>query len=452
MKLTHAVRALFTSLIPVAVIAGATSTSYADGRPPASVKVVFRPGSNTDAIVGTTFGLLITNDDGASWRWLCESTLGIAGTYDPDYEMTSTGLMLATSYDGLLMSRDGCHWRLASGPLGMGATSAVSIGGDGTIYAALSDPVAGIKVFKSTNDGTSFSDTSATLPQADWWSDMAVAPSDSQIVYLTGFRLGGSSPRTRVLVRSVDGGQSWQELPTTAFVGTNYSDLYIAAVDPTEPNTVFVRMTLVGPTLEEALYRTTNGTAATPAWTKVLHVSDEIGGVVVRRNGDVLAVQPHMQILQRSTDGGATFKPVAGVSFQGACLAERPGDQTLFMCMKNVIGSGPTTQVGRSATGAANTWTSYLRFVDITGPLRCEAGTIQHDDCEANLWCGTKEFLGATSNEIDCTPGTKPPGKGCRNAGGATGFEAAIVLVLLILPLVLLLVRRRRRMHAESAR
>ncbi|HVK73234.1 MAG TPA: hypothetical protein VM734_07920 [Kofleriaceae bacterium] len=444
-------------LVALALVAALATPVAANGRSPASIKVVFRPGSTSEILVGTTFGMLKTTDDGATWRWLCDSVVGIMGTYDPDYEMTSTGLMLATSYDGVYTSRDGCTWTKPDGPLGTGTTSSIAVASNGWIYVALSDPVAGYKIFKSTDDGASFQEVPGTLPASDWWNSIEVAPSDPDRIYLTGFRFNGQDPRSRILIRSTDGGQSWEELPTTAFVGTNNSDLMIAAIHPTDPDTVFVRMTLTGTTLQEKIYRTTTGGAALPAgptWTEVLQAGDYLAQVAIRDNGDVYVPSMMLQKLHKSVDGGATFAEVPGVTYQSACVAERREDDRLFLCANNQIGSEPLTYLASSTTGAAGSWTSRLRFVDVVGPLRCAAGTIQHDDCEANLWCGQREQLGATSTEIDCAPpvegddtAPQPPPKSCCGIGGAPGLESASALVVLVFR-----PWRRRRRRDRAAR
>ena len=86
--------------------------------------------------------------------------------------------------------------------------------------------------------------------------------------------------------------------------------------------------------------------------------------MVVRADGDVLA-STTASGLWRSTDGGATFAPIADVRFDAWCLGEHPGG-ALWMCTNNLPPDGATLQV--STTGAAGTWTKQLTYADITGP------------------------------------------------------------------------------------
>src|SRR5687767_2452764 len=94
----------------LALLLASAATAEANGRPPQSVKVVFRPGSTSDILLGVTFGLMITRDDAVTWRWVCESAVGFEGTFDPDYEFATDGSIWATTFDGLRNTRDGCAW------------------------------------------------------------------------------------------------------------------------------------------------------------------------------------------------------------------------------------------------------------------------------------------------------------------------------------------------------
>ncbi|MEZ4402475.1 MAG: MYXO-CTERM sorting domain-containing protein [Kofleriaceae bacterium] len=435
-------------LFAAALVAGQLGPAHANGRFPRTVKVVFQPGDPQVVALGATFGLLVSSDGGATWRWICESAVGFAGTFDPDYELSPSGAIFATTFDGLKVLRDGCTWQPVPGPLGTTFVSAVAVGPDGTIWAGTSDSVLGSALYKSTDDGVTFTPTAMVGQLGDWWNSIEVAPSDPQRVVVTAFRLANAQPRERLLFRTDDGGARWDPLPTTAFVGTNNSDLDVAAIDPADPDHVFIRMTNAGPTLSEALFVSTDVGAAAPTWTRVLDVADNLTGVVVRPGGEVLAATPSLG-LQRSTDGGATFAPVPGVTLEGRCLAQRPDGQ-LWMCTNNLPPDGAAIHV--SATGAAGSWTRLFGFSEIVGPVRCAAGTVQHDDCELVLWCGLQENLGITSTEIDCqvappdagidaTTGGGGGGKGCCSTGGSPGLE----LPLAGLGLAGLVRRRRRR-------
>lgn len=435
------------ALLVTAVLAASVTPAAANGRPPASVKVVFRQANTTDILLGVTFGVMLSRDDGTTWRWICESAVGFEGTFDPDYEYSASGTIWATTFGGLRHTPDGCVWSGVGQPLGDSLVTAVEIAGNGAIYAGRADPVAGYGIFKSTDDGATFVATGNLPTSVDWFDSIETSPSAPDVVYVAGYRLRAGMPPQNLLFRSVDGGASWESLPTTAFEVTDVSNLQLAAISPTNPDHVYVRVTLARATIGETIYRTDNWrnplAMGGPTWTKVLDLPDYITAVAVRRSGDVFATTPTMG-LHRSTDGGLTFAVVPGVTYEGRCLVERPSDQSMWMCANHL--PPDSMALGRSPDGATG-WMTKLRYADMAGPVRCEAGTDQHDDCQVNLWCGTKEQFGVTSDEIDCSgdagvdgPGMPPPKDGCCNSSTAPGGKLGLALFVL----AVLVLRSRR--------
>lgn len=440
-------------LVALAVLAAVPDDAAANGRPPQSVKLRFRPGNSQDMLLGVTFGLMVSHDDAATWRWICESAVGFEGTFDPDYEYSSSGAIFATTFDGLRFTRDGCVWSAVPSPLDTWLVTQVAIGPDGTLFAGAADPVRGSGVFRSTDDGASWQPTGDMNQTFDWYETLEVAPSDPQRVYTTGYRLSAGSPRTRLLFRSLNAGGTWEALPTTAFVGTEFSDLRIMAVDPVDPEVVYVKMTFTSKGLQDTLYRTANWSRPVamggPTWAQVLVVPASITAVVVRDNGEVWATT-QTQGIHRSTDGGNSFTPVTGLTYEAACLEERRSDDSLWLCANHL--PPDLMALGRSPSGAAGSWQVKLQYADIAGPVRCPPGNDQRDDCEANLWCGLADQMGITSTEIDCAaqnvdaPDPDPPEdpKPCCGAGGGPpGVEIGLAALALLLRS-----RRRRRPRA----
>src|SRR3954468_21365316 len=62
-----------------------------DGRAPLTNGIHFQPGDARSLYVATTFGLLVSHDDGCSFRWICEQSLGYGGTFDPKYRIARDG-------------------------------------------------------------------------------------------------------------------------------------------------------------------------------------------------------------------------------------------------------------------------------------------------------------------------------------------------------------------------
>ena len=103
------------------------STVYANGRPPRTVGVHFKPNAPDSMYVATTFGLLVSHDAGCTMHWLCESNIGFGGTFDPKYAIAGDGAIFATTYDGLRVSRDGgCSFTTATAELPPGSANRIA--------------------------------------------------------------------------------------------------------------------------------------------------------------------------------------------------------------------------------------------------------------------------------------------------------------------------------------
>ena len=91
-------------MVIVALLAPAIAN--ANGRPPMTNGVHFKPGDNHAIYVASTFGLLVS-PDGCHFYWVCENNLGYGGEFDPAYAVTPTGAILASTFHGLRVSHDG---------------------------------------------------------------------------------------------------------------------------------------------------------------------------------------------------------------------------------------------------------------------------------------------------------------------------------------------------------
>ena len=131
--------------------------------------------------------------------------------------------MFATTFDGLLVDRDGCvfdYTSLAPAPPAKKFFSIVTVGPDGALFAAAFDPADG-NIYKSTDDGMTFPNPTMPGMLNDWWQSIEVAPSDPSRVYLTGYRFipnpdgDAGNIKQFVLVKSINGGISFSPMQMT---------------------------------------------------------------------------------------------------------------------------------------------------------------------------------------------------------------------------------------------
>lgn len=433
------------------------SLAHANGRPPITNGVRFQPGNDEAIYVATTFGLLVSSDS-CHFYWVCETNIGYGGEFDPVYGVSSSGALMATTFNGLRVSRDGgCSFTTATaqlptsdpGNISMHYLSALEIGPTGEVWVGSSDTPADNDVFISTDDAVTFGARGA-LPPAMWIESIKIAPSDPLRVYVTGFQIssvgadGGNLPPSAHLFRSDDGGATWTELALANIAFNNQPLIFVLAIDPTNEDIVYMSSQLASPP-GDVLYRSADG--ATTFATAVT-TTDAIRGVVVHDAQTVL-VATQVGGSFRSTDAGVTFAPLANAP-QLECLGQR-GDGVLFGCGANYA----PDQMALAMSTDGNTWQRVLEFEYMSGPLSCPTSTVQYATCANQMWGGIVSQFGvmpATCSSgpaggdgvpSDAPTSSKKSG-GCCDAGDPVGVAWALAIALTT--------RRRRRRAAVATR
>jgi hypothetical protein len=396
------------TLVVAVVLAALAATAYANGRDPYTSTINFRRGNEQHIVAGMTFGVVVSHDGGATWQWMCERAVGYGGQYDPDYVYTATGALFATTFSGLRVMRDGCSF--VSAPPGMTFVSRVKQGPDGAIYYSAAD-VNDAKIYKSTDDGITFPTSANPGQVGDWWSSLAVAPSNAQRVYATGYRLDGVNPKIFLLFTSTNGGTSFTPMTMAGItpVSAN-STIDVVAISPTADSTVYVKVTFEGGSSGDSIYRSTN---AGQSWTKILSRNSNYGLSFLVRNDNTTCVAGTRELgawvsTDCSTAAVPTWTALATAPHIG-CLYKDSAD-TVWACTQNY----PSPQLTSDGFGIMKstdlmTWSGVLRFQDIQAPVACAAGTVQEDQCvqrymeQQSQWCCLVAQLGITSTAVDCT-------------------------------------------------
>jgi hypothetical protein len=429
----------------------AAAPAHANGRPPFTNGIYFQPGDAHALYLRTTFGLLISHDDGCTFRWVCEQNIGYGGAFDPKYAIAPDGTIFATTFSGLRVSRDGgCSFTTATAELPAGAPGriadiwidAIDLATNGEVWVATAESGRPNDVYRSTDGGHTFAPVGMQSPTI-WWKSVKAAASDPRRVYISGYQVagtapdGGAMPPTAHVLRSDDAGGAWTPSPLTGVAFGTTPIVYVSAVDPTHPDRLFLTSLAANPPSGDRVYRSVDAGAS---WTEVLATTDPVRDVVIRADGSVL-VATQLGGAFRSADG-ATFAPLTKPP-QLACLGQR-GDGQLFGCGANW--DPDFEALGRSPDGDA--WQKVFRFVNLAGPLACPAGTVEQDTCAAQLWPMLKDQFAATGPSCGVTPAdasvdapTKPKaGGGCCDGGGGGATAGGLALVLLALT------RRGRRL------
>lgn len=444
------------ALAIAALCAAASSVALANGRAPLTNGMFLRPGDDHSLYVRTTFGLLISHDDGCTFHWVCEKAIGYGGEFDPKYAIATDGTIFATTFTGLRVSRDnGCTWTTATSSAGVNDPGriadiwidAIDISPLGDVWVATAESAKPNDVFRSTDNGVTFTPMGLQSPVI-WWKSIKVAKSDPQRIYVTGYQVASTAQAH--LRRSTDQGQTWTPVPLPANVQYGATPIvYVTAVDPGNADHLYLTSLGANPPNGDRVYRSLD---AGDTWTEVAATTDPVRDIVIRSNHTALIATLAGGTYESTTMDG-TFAKLGTVRPNATdinpprlgCLAQKP-DGTLLGC-------GANWQPDYMAVGRAQNPLAFqklFRFVDLAGPVECPAGTPEADMC-APMWPSLKQQFGATGPGtcgaqpdlpmIDLPTPPPPKGGGCCDAGGSGPASFAIGAVAG----ALLLGRRRRR-------
>ena len=306
----------------------------------------------------TTFGVVVSRDDGASWRWICEQALGFSGTWDPPLSVTKDGRLWVGLSDGLRVSKDGCDAEEAPSLHGdvVADLTTTPDGAELVAITATPNQPSGLAWIDATNASAKV--IRQTIPvDGIKLETVEVAPSRKTRAYLTGHPIG-RGPRPHLF--RADRGGAIVEVRSKFPVDAR---LFIAGIDPKDEQRILLRALHAGGS--DVLLSTDGG----KTFASVLHMKASMFGFAKSADGATYwaGSGDPTEGVWRSKDRGATWQPMAKVRVY--CLHAR-GDE-LFACSDPY---GPSAfAVAVSRDGGA-TFTSPRAFTDIAGPIACDAG------------------------------------------------------------------------------
>ena len=319
-----------------------------------------------EILLATNFGVLTSEDAGATWIWSCEQPVN---SYGRLYQMgpAPAHRLYAVANGKLVFSDDdACGWQVAGGALGAELCQDAFVDPtDGTrvLAAGLASGTAGVvyTVFESTDGGATFGRTLYTGAPGDLVTGVEIAASDPMTIDLALSRGAAAAP---TLARSSDGGATWQLADLTAALGAG--QVRIVAIDPVDDDRVWLRWLGAG---GDALALATHGGA-----TVAVPLSFDNGALVAfaRTATGTLLVAGTLAgapALFRSTDGGATFAALPAPPHILA-LAERAG--TVYAAVDTAY--EPFAEA--TSTDEGTTWQPGLAFVERGGDRPLSEGRL----------------------------------------------------------------------------
>jgi hypothetical protein len=363
------------------IVCAHAGSAHADGAFPNSQSVLLPRDRPREIVVGTTFGLIFTEDDGLTWRYTCESAaatrMGRQYVMGPPPEDRIYGLSEA----GVPVTADGgCTWTVGRGVLSVTRQLPLDVFPDPsdplrTFVLALDLEGGLVSAYRSLDGGVTYSGPIFTPPMDGVVTGIEVAASAPQRLFVSLYQ-PPSRPR---LAESLDGGDHWTTTDIEPGIGAALP--FLVGVDPTDSAKAILRITSGAgdPRQFQGLAITTD---AGLTWSTPLKV---FGGTLVgfaRPAAETLlaigTTPPAMaggtpiQTLFRSDDGGQSFT-MEPLPFHVVGLAARDGI---------VFAATDDFQDGfalASSNDRGRTWMPRLRFRDITGVKDCVSFSCQAD-------------------------------------------------------------------------
>jgi MYXO-CTERM domain-containing protein len=430
-------------VVGLLALLAAPARGRADGAFPDSMRILLPPDQPGQLILGTNFGLVVSNDGGARWSLVCEEAIATAGENVTQYSLGPPpgNVLYAVSSNQLAVSSDaGCTWSAAAGgwtdPFFTDLFPDPADAGHVFVLALVPTPErwSASSLYESRNAGRSFA--APPLYQAVQGlllTGVESAASAPHTLYLTAY--GKPAGELQSLLARSDDGATFHQVSLLPSLGTGEPRL--AAVHPRDARVVYYRV--VDPAGDKLAISRDGGETARVA----LALSSEMSTFLRREDGTLL-VGSKTEGAFRSADDGDTFVPWPEAPRLRA-LGERAG--VLYAVGDDLV---DRFAVGASEDGGKS-WRPLLRFEDICGILECPSplrAACQSAWFRLVALLGIRGACGANAPEpaLDAAAGataTPPGARGCACASaGAGGGDPSAALVLLA---AIAVVARRRR-------
>ncbi len=358
-----------------------SSSALAHGREAATTGIVFRDSDSSRVVIRTTFGLLFSDDGGASFRYRCAEAVGFdAASEDPALAWLSNGSLLVGSFSGLSRNQNSELCDFAAVP-----TFSRRYAIDVQASAMLPTRVFALDAPGDEANALMRSDDSGETWQRLFGAELGVlferlrvAPSDESVMYISGaIPAGRAGPERRVqFFRSTDGGVSFAMHDLV--LETDERNAHVLAVHPQRPNTVFVRMVRrAEDSMGERLMVSEDGG---DTWRLLLRAR-QITSLAIF--GETVWAGSASEGLFRG-DSSGTLARVASNIATVRCLSVRArpnASPELWICSRD----SEAFAVGKSQDGGDN-FEPVWRYYQATSTIRCACSSMVGARCAPTLF------------------------------------------------------------------
>ena len=403
--------------IAAAIALPGISAARANGAFPDELSIHLPASAPHRILLGANFGLVISEDDGATWRYACEpyvttgSSAPLSSFNVSYYQITEDGAVLADSVNLTRSGDVGCTWPTSGGSAAGAVVSDIFADPtDPTFALAIISTVSGTNIVSSHDGGKTFG--AVLYSTTDLLTGIESSRSTPGVVYATAIHTTGSTTSNPVLLRSADYGVSWSA-PTT-IPAPNGTQPSILAVDPADAKTVYFRLSSGA---SDSIGITTDGQNVQVVYT----VSGSFTSFLRASDGTLYAGQLDGSLHVRAP-GATQFIKQAGPRLR--CLGQRPGTARIYACADAFLDG---FSVGTSDDGG-KTFQPLMKFSQILGPLTCAPVPTA---CSAH-WQRIQQVLGITPSDagVAVDGGAPPPSKGASHCASVGGGVWALLTML----------------------
>ncbi len=395
---------------------------------PDEFSIHFPANSPHSIFIGANFGLLVSQDDGLTWRYACEpwvvagSNAALAFANVSLYDVTADGALIAAVYQISRVTRSAdvaCTWPDSSGSIADQPVSDFFPDPNdaslvlAVVQASKNGLPDGNYIVASHDGGSTFDAPHLydTPSPTDLLTGIEIARSKPGVFYAT---LESTSGGQAQFLASTNSGATWTATPLPIDTAT---EPRILAVDPEDEKKVYLRV--ISSALSDGILFTPDGGQT---FTKILSIDGQFSSFLRAGDGAIYGGTRAGKLYVRKAGATNPTDFTVRDAPHLRCLGQRRGTARIYACADMVVDGYSLA----SSDDNGVTFQPVMNFKDLLGPLTC--APVQ-TNCQAH-WQRIQGVLGIGAGADAGQPGGQTPSSGGSRCGSVGAGESALLILL----------------------